>query len=123
MSCEIIKMYGSNLRTTDYTVAFLKDNIKGNLLYESWKGEGESCLAFLKFEKLYMRNNNYVELSILFTEVNGVQTAEIIGCCGGSGFFNINMGTNSSFAHEASKILYACGYEVIESEEVCESIV
>ena len=75
--------------------------------------EGNQAVLF-SGEKYFFRNNSYASLNILFTEFDGVQTADIIGSGGGEGLFNISWFANSDLADSAEKILQKYGFTTVE---------
>lgn len=79
------------------------------LVYYNKRTLGSGRLFLLVYEKYYIRNGSYASLTILLTEENGIQTAEIIPSGGGEGLLNLDRGSNSSFAGDAERVLTACG--------------
>ena len=70
--------------------------------------------VLLSCEKYYFRNGSYASLNVLFTEFDGVQTADIVGSGGGEGLFNISLFANSDFAESAETVLKSCGFTTVE---------
>lgn len=110
MSSQVTKMRGSCERSIEELVSILKENISGELVTESWR-YAEGCeVVLLIFEKFYLRNASYANLTILLTEIEGYQLADVVGSGGGEGFLNISWGANSNFANAAERILAANGF-------------
>lgn len=57
-----------------------------------------------------IRSSGYGSLTILLTEHENTQFADIIGSGGGDGILNIGPGANTNFAGRAAKILSAYGF-------------
>ncbi len=92
----------------------IKSEIPGGLVYENCRDLNAATVVLLTFERYYFRNGNCAGLTILLTEKEETQTADIVGFSGGSGMFNISWGANESFANIAAKILRK--YDFIEVE-------
>ena len=105
MSSVNVKMYGHNATGIHEIVNVLKKEVKAELVSESWRKFNEVSVVLLSFEKYYFRNGSYASLTIMLTEKENMQTADIIGSGGGEGLFNISWGANSNFAEMATEIL------------------
>ena len=79
-------------------------------VYETKKGFANGAVAMLSFEKYYLRNGSYASLTIMLTENDNVQTADIVASGGGEGILNWGWGANDSFAGKAVKILNKYGF-------------
>lgn len=84
------------------------------LVVENLESLGDAELALLVFEKLYLRNGSYSNLTIELTSYNSVQKAIIIGSGGGEGVLNISWGANSNFAGKAYERLKEIGFLEIQ---------
>ena len=80
------------------------------------RGMGGQAIL-LSCEKYFFRNGSYASLNVMFTEFDGVQTADIVGSGGGEGLFNISLFANSDFAESAEKVLKNCGFTTVEENE------
>ena len=67
--------------------------------------------GLLSFERYYWRNESTASLTIMLTEHDNIQTADVIASAGGRGIFNISRGANSDFAQDASDILERHGFK------------
>lgn len=81
------------------------------------RGSADHQAILLSCEKYFFRNGSYASLNIMFTEFDGVQTADIVGSGGGEGLFNISLFANSDFAGSAEKILKSYGFTTVEESE------
>lgn len=71
-------------------------------------GDGQTIL--MVFERFYLRNGNYASLTILLSEHDDVQFADIIASGGGAGVFNISYGANANLAESPVQILNSYGF-------------
>lgn len=110
MSSVNIKMQGDKSRSINQLAGILKSEINAELVCESQRSLDGVSLVLLSFEKYYMRNGSYASLTVMLTESENTQTADIIGSGGGEGIFNISWGANSEFAEMAERVLYRYGF-------------
>ena len=110
MGATVIKMEGNHTTSIKNLAGILKSRLNAELVSESCQEFDKAAVILLCFEKYYLRNNSYASLTILLTEDDAEQTAEIIGFGGGNGLFNISFGANSNFANTAVKILKEHGF-------------
>lgn len=92
----------------------LKAEIQGGLVYENCRDLNSAIVVLMNFERYYFRSGNCAGLTVMLTEKEGTQTADIIGFSGGEGLMNFSWGANSSFANIAAKILQK--YDFVEVE-------
>ncbi len=92
-------------------VSALKRDLDADLITESCRAFSGAYAVLLCFEKYYFRNNSYAGLTIMLTEEQENQTADIIGFGGGNGLFNFSLGANSNFADTAKSILENYGFQ------------
>lgn len=88
----------------------LKREINGELIAERWRSLQDGQVVLLSFEKFFLRNGSYASLTVMLTEYETVQTADIIGSGGGEGIFNLSWGANSDFAEMAAELLRQRGF-------------
>lgn len=81
------------------------------------RGAADSQAILISGEKFFFRNGSYASLSVMLTEFDGVQTADIVGSGGGEGLFNISLFANSDFADKARQILQSCGFSAVEEND------
>lgn len=81
------------------------------LVMEDSQSLGDAEAALLVFEKLYLRNGSYSNLTVQLTACDYLQRAVIIGSGGGEGFLNISLGANSNFAGKACEALKELGFD------------
>lgn len=110
MAGVFTKMSGNGAYSINIAASALIDEINAELVAESRRTVGKASVVLLSFEKYYMRNGNYASLTVMLTESDGQQTADIIGSGGGGGLFNISWGANSDFAEDAERILLRYGF-------------
>lgn len=110
MKNSAIVMQGQPVWHLEELPSKLEDGIPAaELVYYNKRTLGSGKLVLLVYEKYYIRNGSYASLTILLTEENGMQTAEIVPSGGGEGLLNISYGANGSFARDAERVLTACG--------------
>lgn len=114
MEHKIVKMNGRH----DLGIRELADLLKRNLrdksvilVSENWREANGLDIALLSFERYYFRNNSYAGLTVMLTESEETQTADVIGFGGGEGLFNFSFGANSETAELAEKLLREHGFE------------
>lgn len=81
------------------------------LVMEDSQSLGGAETALLVFEKLYLRNGSYSNLTVQLTDCDYLQRAVIIGSGGGEGFLNYSLGANSDFAGKACEALKELGFD------------
>lgn len=89
-----------------------KKELNSDLVFENWRYVNDVRIINLTFEKFYWRTGGYAGLTILLTESNLIQTADVVGFAGGEGIFNLNMGVNNDFVENAKKVLSKQGFSV-----------
>lgn len=113
MSCLTVEMRGNHEKPIGELVKILKDcmdEMSGELVAENWRHFDGCEVALLVFERFYWRNGSYANLTVLLTETEEEQTADIVGSGGGEGLFNLSWGANSDFARAAESILAENGF-------------
>ncbi len=85
--------------------------LDAEVLCEHWREIGDMKACLLAFEKYYFRNGSYASLSMMFVEVDGVQTVDCIGSGGGEGLLNLSWGANRNFAKMGYEELLKLGFE------------
>ena len=110
MSSVNIKMQGNKSKEIKQLANILKSEINAELVCESRRSLDDVSVILLSFEKYYMRNGSYASLTVMLTESENEQTADIVGSGGGEGIFNISWGANSEFADMAQRVLYRYGF-------------
>ena len=111
MSSVNITMKGNHSKSIQEISGVLKREINAELIAESQRNYGDVNIALLSFEKYFMRNGSYASLTVLLTEDEIKQTADIIGSGGGEGIFNLSWGANSDFADMAERVLSMNGFK------------
>lgn len=111
MSCKVTKMIGNHKFQIEELTRILKTDLPGELVTESLRYFDHCKVVLLFFEKYYFRNGSYANLTIMLTETEESQTADIIGSGGGEGIFNISWGANTDFAEAAESILANRGFK------------
>lgn len=104
MHCDSASMPLSEIVTR------LKDELDAELVFERQQHFDSASVLLLSCERYYFRNGSYASLTIMLTETDGQQTADIIGSGGGAGLFNISLGANTDFAYTAADLLKRCGF-------------
>lgn len=113
MASQVTKMIGNCTVGIDELADMLKQQIErqdAELVTESQRGSGECKVVLLVFEKYFWRTGSSAGLTILLTEADGKQTADIIGSAGGEGLFNVSWGVNADFAAIAINLLEGQGF-------------
>ncbi|MGM9630535.1 DUF6054 family protein [Butyricicoccus sp.] len=105
MSSVSIRLHGNNATGIEALANALKKEIDAELIAESWRSLNGVRVVLLSFERYFFRNGSYASLTVLLTESEDMQTADIIGSGGGEGLFNISWGANSDFAEMAAELL------------------
>ena len=111
MSSVNIRMKGKSSKSIDKLSDILQSKINAELVAESKRSYDDANVVLLSFEKYFMRNGSYASLTVVLTENEKKQTADIIGSGGGEGIFNISWGANSDFAEMAEKVLSKYGFK------------
>ncbi len=122
MSSVNIKMKGDKSKEIKQLAGILKGEINAELVCDSRRCLDDVSVILLSFEKYYMRNGSYASLTVMLTESENAQTADIIGSGGGEGIFNISWGANSEFADMAERVLYRYGFSEEKTFETKETI-
>ncbi|MDE5996265.1 MAG: hypothetical protein K2G56_05040 [Eubacterium sp.] len=107
-----IKMKGNKVKSIKELSRILESEIRAELVAKSQRSYDDVHVVLLSFEKYFMRNGSYASLTVMLTENEDVQTADIIGSGGGEGLFNISWGANSDFADMAERILRKNGFKI-----------
>lgn len=66
----------------------------------------------LVYEKYFFRINSYACLTVLLTERESQQTAQIVASGGGDTMFNNSLGANRRFAKECVQALEEAGFSI-----------
>lgn len=111
MSSVLIRMNGNKDVDIQELAEALEHEINAELVSESSRNMDGVCVVLLSFEKLFLRNGSYASLTVMLTEYEDMQTADIVGSGGGEGIFNISWGANSDFAEMAAEVLQRYGFE------------
>ena len=93
----------------------LKPDVE-NIRVKAYGKAGNQVILF-SGERYFFRNGSYASLTVMLTEFDGMQTADIIGSGGGEGLFNISLFANSDFAESAEKVLQSYGFTTVEETE------
>lgn len=76
--------------------------------------EQENCKTILAvFEKYYIRNNSFTNLTILLTQNNNETILDIVGSGGGFGIFNISIGSNTDITIPIINAALELGFDMI----------
>lgn len=110
MSCKTIRMYGNCKLSMNDLLFHLRKELPGEFVAKAEYSFADGKTALLVYEKYFFRNGSYANLTILLSEQDGKQTADLIGSGGGEGLFNFSWGANSNFAGTAAKILEKYGF-------------
>ncbi|MCI6927286.1 DUF6054 family protein [Butyricicoccus porcorum] len=110
MSSVSIRLRGSHAAGIEALANVLKEEINAELIAESWRSLHDVRVVLLSFERYFFRNGSYASLTVLLTESQDMQTADIVGSGGGEGLFNISWGANSDFAEMAAELLRKYGF-------------
>ena len=110
MSSTSIKMRAERAASIRALANALKREINAELIAESWRSLDGIQVVLLCFEKFFLRNGSYASLTVMLTESETMQTADIVGSGGGEGLFNISWGANSDFAEMAAGLLRQRGF-------------
>lgn len=111
MNQETITMEGSSGQPLDALAQALKAAVDGSLVAESRRELAGAVVWLLVFERYYFRVGSYASLTVLLTEAEGRQIAELIGSGGGNGLFNVTWGANTDFAALAAQVLAQYGLQ------------
>lgn len=111
MGNNIIKMKGCHTTDIKQLASILRREIKADLISESCQETGGTTVILLCFEKYYFRIGGYASLTIMLTEYETEQTADIVGSGGGTGVYNFNYGANANFSNAARKLLMEHGFQ------------
>lgn len=116
MSSVNIKMIGNGTKGIQSLAVELVNGIRAELVAQSTRNLSGASVVLLSFEKYYMRTGSYAGLTVMLTEEDDHQTADIIGFGGGGGLFNVSWGANSDFADMAQRILYQYGFRTVQTD-------
>lgn len=114
MENKIVKMNGRHDLGIRELVDMLKRKLQDKsviLVSEIWREAHGLDIALLSFERYYFRNNSYAGLSVMLTESEETQTADVIGFGGGTGLLNVSFWANSETSELAEKLLREHGFE------------
>ena len=111
MAGTVIKMSGHHEQGIKDLAGILKWNLKADLVSESCQDFGDAAVILLCFEKFYWRVGSYASLTVMLTEHETEQTADLIGFGGGSSMVNFDYGANTNFAKLAKKLLIENGFQ------------
>ena len=92
---------------------FEKQQLDVELVDLAYHELGEVKTLLLVFERLYLRTSSYTSLTILLTEFNGMQTADIISSGGRGSLFSF--GSERSFTKHGETALKNLGFEAKNS--------
>lgn len=107
MSCLVTEMRSNQEKSIGELVNILKGRmteISGELVTENWRHFDDCEVVLLVFEKLYWRNRSYANLTVLLTETEEDQTADIVGSGGREGLFNISWGCKFQFIEKFARL-------------------
>ena len=114
MSGTVYKLNGNFTKKIRDVSELLKNSINeginAQLVSEVFRTAGSAEIILLNFEKFYFRNGSYAGLTVMLTETEESQTADIAGFGGGEGLLNISWGANFEFAERAAEILKSRGF-------------
>ena len=116
MSACTIFMNGNNTMSIKKVADALKRSLSGEYVSESWHALGDATAVLLSYEKYFLRTGSYTGLTILLTQNDTTQHADIVGFGGGAGLFNISYGANSDYADSAAEILQSLGFHITSRE-------
>ncbi len=88
---------------------FEKQNLNVEFVDMTHHELGEAKTLLLVFERLYLRTASYTSLTILLTEFQGIQTADIISSGGKEIMFSL--GAERNFAKHGETALKSLGFE------------
>jgi len=111
MGATVIKMEGNHTTSIKNLAGILKSRLNAELVSESCQEFDKAAVILLCFEKYYFRNGSYASLTVMLTEYESKQTADIIGFGGGAGILNISYGANSNFTNIAKNLLVEHGFQ------------
>ena len=111
MSDAVYKLKGNFTKKIDEASELLKNSVNAELISEVVRTAGSAEIILLNFERFYFRNGSYAGLTVMLTESEESQTADIAGFGGGEGRLNISWGANFEFADKAAEILERCGFD------------
>ena len=109
MSGIMIKMHGEQKTPVGEIADALIERLSAELIGCSRREFGDTASVLLAFEKYYFRNGSYARLTVMLTEQEGRQTADVVGFGGGEGIFNLSWGANQDFADNAAGVLEEYG--------------
>lgn len=110
MSALTIKMTGNNSLPIADVVRSFQRSIGGEFISEVRHTFGDTTAVLLSYEKYFFRTDSYTGLTVMLTQDDTAQYADIVGFGGGSGVFNLSWGSNSEYAYNAADILTSLGF-------------
>ncbi|MDD6154792.1 MAG: DUF6054 family protein [Eubacteriales bacterium] len=117
----VISMAGNKDKSLEDLLNDLKDGIlktfSSELVFMKIQGADTYRVRIIVFEKYYWRNGSYANLTIIITDSEEEQTAEIIGSGGGEGLVNFSWGANYDFAELAAHVLNQDGFAETERKD------
>lgn len=75
---------------------------------------GDATLWLLVYEKYFFRSSSYASLTVLLSENEEEQTADIVSSGGGQGLANHSLGANRKFTEECIRAMEAIGFSIDE---------
>lgn len=111
MGNTVIKMKGCHTTDIKNLAYHLRRELDANLVSEICQEFDKTTVILLCFEKFYFRIGGYASLTILLTEYESQQTADIISSGGGDGMYNFSYGANSNFTGTAKNLLEKHGFQ------------
>ena len=112
MSAEVYKMICEQPKyTIEQLNSKLKKELSGELVSCIVRKSNDCIVSMCNFEKYFFRNGDMAALAIMITEVQGVQSVDIVGYGGGRGLLNFSLGANSDFAYDAMKYFTKLGFK------------
>ena len=88
----------------------------GELVSEIRQDLDGCSLRLLVFEKYFMRAGGCISLTLLLTEQDSTQTADLVAAGGGDGL-SYTFGASRSFAEEYAKALEVCGFRNVNPKQ------
>lgn len=110
MAGTAIKMRGRYAQGINELAYLIKRNLNAELVSDCRQNFGDAAVILLCFEKYYFRIGSYASLTVMLTEHETEQTADLIGFGGGTGMFNFDYRSNQNFIIHAKKLLMEHGF-------------
>lgn len=110
MSSRVITLSRPSAETLDDIAdwlikQFANTIVEPELVFSQKNILGNADILLMIFERYYMRNGSYANLTVQLTDDGTVQNAVLVGSGGGEGILNFSWGANSNFAEKAADIL------------------